>query len=243
MAASFAAVLPTCLAAQVSDNCRDNNIAEPTDAGQIAPVPSELEPYKSIRVHIVFVTEYPGEKTQPWSDVEKQYICAAGRRFERVWSSKQFHDRVVGLPWMVLREGENVTGPQLYDLLTKQSDITIKASIKGSGKGWAISYPEGWTKISHTHIDRPNKKDSDPRGAALIGDFSDNLSHEYTHYNAAGTSQDGGVANDPRYVSYGIGCLTENLAISNNTCWFDPSRPELWKTKWTFPTSANSSVR
>ncbi len=234
--------------AQPVDSCRELNVSDPTDAGPVEPISAALTPYRNIpvpHVHLVFVERYGNERTDKWTQLEMQYECAAVRRFETIWGSQQFHDRVTQVKWWIVDDGRNVTGEQLYASLLSHPEITMQVSIKGDGGGWAISFTSGdGTKITHTHIDRPTKHDGNPtRGTYLVGELADNLSHEYTHYRAAGTSIDGGIVDDPRYVSYGVGCLLENLATSLGRCDFDPSRPELWThKKWVLPTNAPERV-
>lgn len=231
-------------AAPIRDDCRDQQIVAPTDAGPVDPIPP-LTPrpeLADLRVHLQFIQTYSDDPTDAWTTVEKQYECAAAMRFEKVWQSQQFMDRVIKLPWMVLREGENVQGPDLYKLLLQNHQIVMLVSIQTNGSGWAVSIPRGETRITHTHIDRANEG-SDPRGTPLVLDLSDNLSHEYTHYQESGRSQDGRVQEDARYVSYGIGCMTENIASASDRCDFDPSLPNLGRYTWVFPSNATEHIK
>ncbi len=91
------------------------------------------------------------------------------------------------------------------------------------------------TVIPAVYLDRTDERegcDSGERGTGLVRDLTDTLSHEWTHYEASTVnSTDADVKDDYRYVSYGIGCLTENVAVAGDDCPFDPSRHEPFTVK------------
>lgn len=218
--------------------CTDVSQADPTDDGAIPPTPS-LPQKKKVSVQIQFVQQYgegdDAETTDAWTAIEMQYVCAAARRFQAVWSSRDFYDRLTALPSLYLDHGQRISGSDLYEKLTARP-IVLRLSIGGDENEYGISWPQGWTKVPHGYLDRHGSDGSDTgRGVSLIEDLTDTISHEYTHYSSSVESGDGHVRDDPRYVSYGIGCLTENMAVTGDTCWFDPSRPTLWRRSWKLP--------
>jgi energy-converting hydrogenase Eha subunit F len=208
-------------------DCSDVPLQDPTDAGPIAPL-AKLTPSASpITVEINFSNSYMGKQKDEWTPLERQYICSAARRFQAVWSSEEFHYHLKNMKTaLALAPGTTLTGEELYQRLMAQPKIVMTLAVSHKKKGgYAITNPD----TKETLFPKEHYLDRSDRDTSLIEDLTDTLSHEFTHYKVSVRSTDANVVDDPNYVSYGIGCMTENLAVPGDNCWFDPSRPDLYR--------------
>jgi len=208
-----------------------NVLDEPADAGPIDPSP-KLTFKKKVPIEIHFTRKYGREDTRQWSDVEKQYICSAARRVEAVWSSTEFYNALISVKKLKLRGWTSITGADLYDKLTTVPfvlNIAVSSSPDDAGQCGATIPRLFETVVPTDYIGRhPGAKacDDDQRGTALVRDLADTIAHEWTHYANSVRSEDAHAYDDPHYVSYGVGCMTENLAVTGDDCSFDPSRTQ-----------------
>jgi hypothetical protein len=139
----------------------------------------------------------------------KDRIKRAVELMNTVWSSREFKDRVNAAPllwWKFTKpEGNSerqITGPALYELLMRNKTPTVDVSMK-AGRAAAVSHGNTMT-IIQGYLNK-----------ATVFQICNTISHEYTHLDSGGQSEDYGFESAPDqslFVSYGIGGLTEELA-------------------------------
>jgi hypothetical protein len=157
-----------------------------------------------------------------WTTRQVAQMNRAALLFETVWSSQEFKDKVTGLTKpLYYRENAKITGAELYPKLVANPVITMPLTIVRNPRAIYIfghenaASGEAETVIQKAYINK---------GSATVYELCNTISHEYTHYKAAGSSEDAGHSDKlNEYVSYGIGALTENLAAGRILDKDDPS--------------------
>jgi hypothetical protein len=179
-------------------------------------VASNPVPLPSISLTLKFETSYVGETTLVWTETQKDKLAAAAQLVASVWSSQGFQDAVTAIPSLIYQNKKTIAGTDLYNLLTAHPAKTMNLSVNDRHKECARTNPGTDETLIHLgYLDDPG---------TAIADLVNTLSHESTHYNLSGNSWDKGHSSDLRaYVSYGIGCLTQNLSGQGKVCDYDPS--------------------
>lgn len=208
------------------ETCADVLSTDPANSTAVPTALTQL-PDKSYRVEVHFLPASAGDPSSDWTATEKQYVCAAARHVQAVFSSKEFYDAFTNLPDLVLnkygfwhKNTDTITSTDLYANLTRQSIIVMQVGITDKDIQCArtVIADQGPTRLDKEYVDSSKTSCGGPLLAAL----TNSLAHEYTHYNSRYISYDNHVVNDRTYVSYGVGCLVQNLAFQNHTCWYDP---------------------
>lgn len=179
-------------------------------------------PIIPLTVQVDFVETYMGSRTMPWTDDQKSRVTQAAAIFQKVWGSQEFKAKVTALPPLVYEDPKTVSGAELYTLLTKVLDKQMKLSVSKNWWNYHVggelnaSSRNGQTRIQIDYLDKPT---------TTVADLVNSLSHESTHYDIEGWSWDRGHSDLHAYVSYGIGCLTQNMAFPKDQCNYDASDP------------------
>ena len=156
-----------------------------------------------------------------WDDEQRARMSRAASLFQSVWSSEEFKTRVISIDSLVWHEDTddetlhpaNITGAALYPKLIAALNVTMPVKL--------IRTPQDQTAASG--LTSTEMEESWAKKASVY-DLCNTLSHEYTHYGVTGWSWDEGHAGPVRkYVSYGIGAVTENLAAGFIRCCDDPT--------------------
>lgn len=194
-------------------------LADSSKDGLWTPAASCAEdiPLPSIKVELQFVDDFCGKRTDAWTDTQTGQLREAATHFQTVWSSAQFRSAVMVLPPLFYRDGR-ISGPDLYAKLTEKPAKVMKLSVNNKHKECARTDPGCAETLMHQGYLNSTK--------TTMADLVNTLSHECIHYSGTGESWDadnGGNWN--AYVSYGIGCLTQNLSGVGPRCDYDPSKP------------------
>ena len=159
-------------------------------------------------------------KLHPWDrhPEGKARINRALELWGAVWSSQEFKARVEKVPSLIWRYDKDhpnatdrtITGKSLYEKLTAMRNPILKLVMVTNTH--SIS-----SESAASGKDSTNLQYKYASTAATVYELTNTLSHEYTHYAAAGSSLDASRTGDSlgNYVSYGIGGTTENMAAGS----------------------------
>jgi hypothetical protein len=201
-------------------SCDQLNSADPPDP---VVVPSSLTPLPglTLSVKVNFLDSYPGETREPWTLDQQKIICAAAHHVQLAWSSVEFKKQLDSILSMVLakrilRSDLTKTGPELYILLTTHP-VIINLAHSAEVPQCAVSLPEGSTSVQTDYLQNGTRFSC---GAPLLAALTNTLAHEFTHYSPPVGSTDNrkSSVNNLNWVSYGIGCITENVAFAGSPC-------------------------
>lgn len=136
----------------------------------------------------------------------------------RVWSSREFKERLENAPLLTWRydatkpeaADRNIRGADLYAKLlsNKKPVLQLRLVTDGSSVGTSeAAHSSGFSDVISLQYEYASTN-------ATVYQLTNTISHEYTHLAATGASYDGARTGDSLslYVSYGIGGLTENMA-------------------------------
>jgi hypothetical protein len=201
----------------------------PSDVAD-AQLTTSLHPGTPVTIDVQFQGSYRKWTTDTWELVDMQHVCISARNLQTIWSSSEFQAALSKITWLVLEADGNgtvtqkTTGPQILAKILGQPHIVINLAVtskRGIVPNCAVSdFPPNGTAVQAHYISQFKYRCGEP---PLIPALTNTLGHEYTHYDVIQSTDYGKfAAYNPNYVSYGIGCLTQNVGYPDHTCNYAP---------------------